>query len=143
MGASIIKNLVQLIYVSQPFGYDAPMLSGILLDARRCNERDGITGALVCRSDAYVQLLEGPDTKVYEAYERIRCDDRHVDPRQLVDRSVPSRIFGDWAMLHDPAKSWLWSPAQISDGVLEHASENEIVSVFENLAERVKENPPN
>ncbi|WP_223428429.1 BLUF domain-containing protein [Tateyamaria pelophila] len=139
---TIINDLVQLVYVSQPFGYDAPMLSGILLDARRCNERDGITGALVCRNDVYLQLLEGPDAKVKEAYERIRRDDRHSDPRKLVNRPVHRRIFGNWAMLHDPAKSWIWSQAAISDGILDRATQTEILTLFENLAEKVRSEPP-
>lgn len=141
MGVEIISNLVQLVYASKPFGYDSAMLSGILLDARRCNERDGVTGALVCRNDVYLQLLEGADEKVHATYERIRRDDRHVDPKQLVNRSVPSRIFGDWAMLHDPAKSWIWPPADISNGILERATQEEILSLFENLAEKARNAP--
>lgn len=117
------------------------MLSGILLDARRCNERDGITGALVCRRDVYLQLLEGPDTKVHATYERIRRDDRHIDPRQLVNRAVPSRVFGEWAMLHDPEKSWIWSQADISNGILERATPMEVVTLFENLAGKVRNEP--
>jgi hypothetical protein len=135
---TVINDLVQLVYVSQPFGYDAAMLSGILLDARRCNERDGITGALVCRSDVYLQYLEGPVDKVNDAYDRIKRDDRHVAPRQLVNRPVSRRIFGDWAMLHDPARSWIWSQAELSDGALDRATEAEILGLFENLAEKAR-----
>ena len=136
-----MSNLAQLVYASQPFGYDSAMLSGILLDARRCNERDGITGALVCRNDVYLQMLEGPDAQVHAAYSRIRRDDRHINPKLLVDRPVSDRIFGDWAMLHDPAKSWIWPQAEISGGVLERATEAEILVLFENLAENVKKEP--
>ncbi|MEO1331606.1 MAG: BLUF domain-containing protein, partial [Pseudomonadota bacterium] len=57
-GATVITDLTQLVYSSQPFGYDDIMLNGILNDARRCNLRDDITGALVCRHDIYLQLLE-------------------------------------------------------------------------------------
>lgn len=38
-------SLMQLTYASHPFGFDDAMLAGILLDARRCNARDGITSA--------------------------------------------------------------------------------------------------
>jgi hypothetical protein len=142
MGATIISDLVQLVYASQPFGYDASMLSGILLDARRCNERDGLTGALLCRSDLYLQLLEGPDAKVSAAYARIRRDDRHLDIRLLVNRPVPGRLFGDWAMLHDPAKSWIWSQAEIADGILDRVTPAETVALFETLAEKIRNDPP-
>ena len=77
-GEDIISQLVQLIYSSQPFGYDSTTLQTILNDARRCNTRDGISGALVCRHDIYVQLLEGSEEAVHAAYMRISRDDRHV-----------------------------------------------------------------
>lgn len=124
--------------MSQPFGYDEPTLAGILLDARRCNKRDGITGALVCRHDVFLQLLEGPAAQVEAAYGRIGRDDRHAEVTELVRGPVTERIFGDWAMLHDPAKSWVWSEAEISDGALDRATPQDIRKVFEGLAERVQ-----
>jgi hypothetical protein len=139
----IIADLIQLVYVSQPFGYDTATLSGILLDARRCNERDGITGALVCRHDIFLQFLEGPEATVTATYDRIRRDDRHVEPRQLLKRPSTTRIFGDWAMLHDPAKSVIWSLDEIAQGALERATEDEILEMFEGLAETVRDTPAN
>ncbi|SFI98283.1 BLUF domain-containing protein [Jannaschia pohangensis] len=133
---------MQLVYISQPFGYDDGILGGILLDARTNNTRDGITGALVCRHDTYLQLLEGPDRMVSAAYARILRDDRHAGVRQLVRRQVTERIFGDWAMLHDPAKSWIWTEDEIAQGVPERASPEDIVTVFEDLAARVREGDP-
>ena len=141
IGALIIADLTQLIYMSQPFGYDGPTLGAILLDARRCNERDGITGALVCRHDVYLQLLEGPQKEVEATYARIKRDDRHAEVVELVRRTVTTRIFADWAMLHDPEKSWVWSDAEISGDVLDRASEADIVHVFETLAAKVKAEP--
>ncbi len=140
-GVSNITDLTQLIYISQPFGYDGPTLGAILLDARRCNERDGITGALVCRHDVYLQLLEGPATKVEATYARICRDDRHAEVKELVRRTVEERIFADWAMLHDPEKSWVWSREEIASGILESASEADIIAVFEALADKVKAEP--
>ena len=57
-------NLFRATYTSQPFGFDAGILGGILLDARRSNLRDGITGALICRADIYLQWQEGPEDQV-------------------------------------------------------------------------------
>jgi hypothetical protein len=59
--------LLQLVYASRPFGFDAGTLTAILFDARRCNTRDGITGALICRDDLFLQLLEGPEAAVEAA----------------------------------------------------------------------------
>ena len=40
---------MQLIYASRPFGYDDLTLTSILMQARKNNARNGITGALICR----------------------------------------------------------------------------------------------
>ena len=127
-------SLTQLTYASRPFGFDDAMLAGILLDARRCNTRDGITGMLICRADLYLQLLEGPGAAVDAAYRRIAADDRHMDLRLLTRREADDRLFPDWAMRDDPARSWLWTKAEVDDGALTRASADDIVAVFRRLA---------
>ncbi len=123
-------ELVRLIYASQPFGFDEGALNGILSDARRCNERDDITGALVCRADVYLQLLEGPAPAVEAAYDRIRKDDRHLDVRQLYRRPAVERMFPGWSMRDDPAHTWLWTQQEASAGALDRASEADLLAVF-------------
>src|SRR6056297_2548594 len=118
------------IYTSRPFGFDAGILNGILMDARRANLRDGITGALLCRGDIYLQWLEGPEERVRDALARIERDDRHLDVTLHVAESVPERMFGEWAMLHDPAASWIWSQDEVADGAVERATPEEITAVF-------------
>ncbi len=49
---------VQPISFSHPHDYDAATLDGILGVGRRHNRRRDITGAPLCRSDLYIQLLE-------------------------------------------------------------------------------------
>lgn len=127
-------SLLQLTYASHPFGFDAGMLAGILLDARRCNARDGITGLLICRADLYLQLLEGPPDAVEATYRRIVADDRHVEARLLTRRHVQGRLFPDWAMQDDPARSWLWSQAEVADGAIDRATEDDILGVFARVA---------
>jgi hypothetical protein len=65
--------------------------------------RDDITGALICRSDIYLQWLEGLEKQVRDALAGIERDDRHLEVRLHVAESVSERMFGDWAILHDPA----------------------------------------
>lgn len=127
-------SLFQVVYASRPFGYDHGMLNGILADARRCNERDGITGSLVCRDDLYLQLLEGPADLVTAAYGRIAKDDRHLEVRRLLAGPAATRIFPDWAMRHDPARSWMWTPDQVADGAPERAGRAEVLGVFQRIA---------
>ena len=96
------------------------MLAGILLDARQANTRDGITGALICRRDIYLQMLEGPAPAVKAAYGRIRRDDRHVEVRLHVSDPVEERLFADWAMMHDPAAiAGLRPTEEIADDLLD------------------------
>ncbi|MDB0052555.1 BLUF domain-containing protein [Ascidiaceihabitans sp.] len=133
-----IPKLTQLIYSSQPFGYDSTLLSTILNDARRCNIRDNISGALVCRHDIYLQLLEGPSEAVNAAYMRIIRDDRHVGAKKLVSRPVAERIFENWAMLHDPAISLIWSQEQIKSGILDQIPPSDIVDMFKSIATNSK-----
>jgi hypothetical protein len=129
-------QLIQFVYASRPFGFDTAILSGILMDARRLNDRDKITGALIARSDLYLQLLEGPRDKVEDAYERIRRDDRHVEVKPLLTRTIEKRLFPGWAMRDDPAQSWVWSIEAVRDGAVERASEEEIMGFFTRLAEK-------
>jgi hypothetical protein len=126
--------LLQLIYASRPFGFDSAMLAGILLDARRCNARDDITGLLICRADLYLQLLEGPEAAVEATYRRIEEDDRHTEARLLSHQRVGDRLFPQWAMRDDPARSWLWTQAQVDEGALDRAPVGDIQAVFERLA---------
>ena len=127
-------SLIQLIYASVPFGFDDAMLNGILADARRCNLRDGITGALICRNDLYLQLLEGPDMVVEAAYARIAIDDRHLDVVKLFSAAIETRLFPAWAMRDDPARSWMWSTSEVAAGAAARASPTEARGVFERLA---------
>ncbi len=122
--------LVQWIYASRPFGFDTATLAAILLASRRNNDRDGITGALICREDLYMQLLEGPADAVAGTYARIAQDDRHLEVTTLVRKPAAMRMFGAWAMRDDPARSWLWSYDQIAGGALERATEADVLGVF-------------
>ena len=137
-GETPISDLIQLIYSSRPFGYDEATLAGILLDARRANARDGITGALICRRDIYLQLLEGPGRAVQAAYGRIRRDDRHMDLCLHLSDTVPHRLFDAWDMLHDPARSLIWPPENLSDEARENLHPAEVRRIFEDLARSVQ-----
>lgn len=107
------------------------------MDARKNNTRDGITGALICRHDIFLQLLEGPVTEVNATIARIERDDRHVGMKILLSEKIEARMFGEWAMLHDPAKSVIWSDAEIADDILDRTPLEEVKAVFSALAEQI------
>jgi hypothetical protein len=126
-------KLMQLIYASTPFGFSNPVLNTILSRSRHNNARDKITGALVCRADLYLQLLEGPRDKVTAAFHRILGDDRHDNVVLIACDDITFRHFPDWHMRDDPARSWMWTQEQIADGALEKASARDVREVFERL----------
>ncbi|PWR01801.1 blue light sensor protein [Meridianimarinicoccus roseus] len=135
-------SLHRVIYSSRPFGFDEAVLSNILMDARKANARDGITGALICRSDIYLQWLEGPETAVEETLARIKRDDRHVELTLHVEGPVPVRAFGDWAMLHDPATSWIWTMDEVADGAPERADPAQVIAFFTRLRGQTLDSAP-
>jgi hypothetical protein len=137
MAYANVMTIHQLIYMSEPFGFDDGMLNGILSISRRNNIRDALTGALVCRRDIYLQLLEGPEAAVEAAYARITRDDRHLAIVRLLSEPADTRLFPDWAMLDDPARSWLWSEAEVGAGAVQAASNRDLRAVFERVAQEI------
>jgi hypothetical protein len=126
-------SLIQLIYASTPFGFDNPTLNQILSVARRNNARDDITGALICRADLYLQLLEGPRAAVTTTFHKILADDRHLDVMLIGSSDIKTRMFPKWHMKDDPAQSWMWTQEQVAAGALEQASEEDVRAVFARL----------
>lgn len=103
------------------------------MDARRANLRDDITGALICRGDIYIQWLEGSEEQVTKTLGRIKRDNRHLDVMLHVAEPVSGRMFAEWAMLHDPAASWIWSQDEIANGAVERATPEEVTAFFMRL----------
>ena len=124
----------QLIYRSMPFGFDRAMLAGILVQARRNNRRDAITGALICRHDLYLQLIEGPAAAIDGVYAKIAVDDRHSDVRLLLADTVQERMFPEWEMLDDTNPTLTWSPAAVEDGAIEAVTPAALQAVFAQVA---------
>ncbi len=127
-------KLMQLVYCSQPFGYSLEILSAILVASRANNRKNDITGALICRSDIFLQLLEGPAQQVKNTYEAIQNDDRHINVYHLIDQTVEKRLFPAWAMKDDPVKTWMWSREDVSKGIVKSLSKGEVEEVFIKLS---------
>lgn len=99
-------DLYQLVYVSRSVieGDEQSyreQIDGILKVSRENNERDEITGALLCNRRYFAQVLEGAQEAVQDAYERIQCDERHEQTTVLRFRPVPRRDFGEWTMAYE------------------------------------------
>ncbi len=127
-------RLMQLIYASRPFGFGADMLDDILLSARRRNREAGITGALICRADMFLQMLEGPRLAVGATFGRIIRDDRHQEVSLLWAGDAPFRSFPDWDMLEDPARPWMWTREEVRAGAALKASAEDARLIFARIA---------
>ena len=129
------KNFYRLIYSSTPFGFDSSILNGLLIDSRENNLKYNITGSLLCRADIYLQMLEGPEEKVLQIFDKIQKDDRHIDVEILLQqRDAKNRLFPDWAMRDDPVESWMWSQKEVADGGVKKSSKEKILSIFSKIA---------
>jgi len=128
----------QLIYRSRPFGFDQAMLAGILTQARRNNSANDITGALICRQDMYIQLIEGPDAAINALFAAISADDRHTDIRLEVAEPVEERIFPEWEMLDDTMPSMTFSQSEVENGAVEQASPESLRAKFRQIAAKAR-----
>ena len=127
-----VKHLLKhLIYSSRPFGFDQNILNGILVTSVDNNKRDQITGALICRSDLYLQYLEGPADSINKTFDKIQHDDRHVEIRVLKEGIHAERLFPKWAMRDDPVRSWMWSREEVDAGALDKISASDAFNIFQ------------
>tara|TARA_B100000902_G_C27074247_1_gene795573 strand:- start:29 stop:454 length:426 start_codon:yes stop_codon:yes gene_type:complete len=126
-----VKQLMKhLIYSSRPFGFDQNTLNGILVTSIDNNKKGHITGALICRSDLYLQYLEGPTETIDETFDKIKRDDRHVEVKILKEGMNSERLFPRWAMRDDPVRSWMWSREEVDKGALDTIDAEEAYSIF-------------
>ena len=131
------EEIKHVIYASRPFGFDDAVLKSILMSSRSNNAKSNVTGALICRSDLYLQLLEGPEDSVDQTFERIKLDDRHLEIHQLKEGKTDRRLFASWAMRDDPVKTWMWSFDEVKKGVVRKLSPEEALFVFKRLSREV------
>lgn len=77
-------------------------IAALLVQARRNNQRDSLTGALIFNGHNFLQLLEGPAGKVEACLAAIRRDPRHSGMIEIRHRTIDERAFAEWTMLYDP-----------------------------------------
>jgi hypothetical protein len=95
--------LVRLLYLSKSTLMDGTrtqleQLTDILNVAKEKNRRKNITGALAYDGEYFVQVLEGRRDDVWEVFQSIFNDKRHVDVTLTEFREVSERLFGNWYM---------------------------------------------
>lgn len=91
--------MIRFAYLSHTAHDMTPaQLNDILTVAHQRNAADQITGMLVYYDKAFLQLLEGPEHKVQECFNRISRDPRHHNIHSMEKTSARTRAFSNWSM---------------------------------------------
>ncbi|MGC2467028.1 MAG: BLUF domain-containing protein [Candidatus Acidiferrum sp.] len=91
--------MFHLVYASsalQPF--TKPELQALLEQARRKNDKLGVTGMLLYKDGNSMQVLEGEQDTVGKLGETIERDPRHRGVLVLLRGTSEQRLFPDWTM---------------------------------------------
>ena len=130
----MIKNL---IYVSNPVGFNEKNIKNILETSNINNKKNKVTGCLIYRQDLYLQFLEGPQKELEFTYNKILSDKRHTDIHKLSENSTKRRLFTNWAMRGDPLMTSMWTHKDIKDGKVKKLSSNESLKLFEKFSREI------
>ncbi|MCY4202099.1 MAG: BLUF domain-containing protein [Aestuariivita sp.] len=94
-----------IVYVSQAYRpMSADELSSLLKHSRGRNLDDEISGLLIYRFNRdygrgnFVQVLEGPTSKIDDVWQRISSDPRHHTIVMVEECPIEQRMFKDWSM---------------------------------------------
>ena len=130
----MIKNL---IYVSNPVGFNEKNIKNILETSNINNKKNKVTGCLIYRQDLYLQFLEGPQKELEFTYNKILSDKRHTDIHKLSENSTNRRLFTNWAMRGDPLMTSMWTHKDIKDGKVKKLNSNESLKLFEKFSREI------
>ena len=131
------KELKYLIYFSKPTSIDYETIKNIFAISRENNNKTGLTGSLIYRSDLYFQFLEGPPDAVTKTFEKIKLDTRHSELHKIQEDMTSRRLFASWAMREDSVQTWMWSREEVRNGLLSRIKPDEALTTFERLARGV------
>jgi hypothetical protein len=62
------------------------------------NSELGLSGLLLAHQNWFLQVLEGPQTRLMKCYGVIATDSRHLDPTLIGVGPIPKRNFYNWDM---------------------------------------------
>ena len=92
-------SINQLIYISQATRkMSAEDLSSIQEKAKTNNGPLEITGSLFYNGGWFLQVLEGPASKLDTLYKKIELDPRHKNSRVIYNEPASFRTFPRWSM---------------------------------------------
>jgi hypothetical protein len=100
MGVSATEvPLLCAVYISSAVELMEPRrLHAMLTASRARNARAGISGMLLYKEGAFMQLIEGPADVVCVLLRKIQIDPRHRGMTVLYCRPITQRTFASWSM---------------------------------------------
>ena len=104
-----MDDLRCIVYVSSAnWPLSEQELENILLDARRFNEENAITGVLLYNDGSFFQYIEGRASELFKVYDRIQKSRQHKHIIELLDTPISHRYFAQWFMgFFEPTESEL------------------------------------
>lgn len=92
-------SLIHIIYVSTSTkDMTEDDILSILDVSRMRNQEDGITGMLIYRQGAFIQVIEGQAESVDSLMDRVMRDTRHTSISIIERCVIPVREFAEWSM---------------------------------------------
>ena len=86
-----MSHIRQIIYVSTSIDeLDSDSLNALLIQSRRNNQRERITGVLFYHLGIFIQVLEGPSDSIEILMQKIMRDNRHKRMIILHDEKLAS-----------------------------------------------------
>ena len=94
-----MKDLIHIVYVSFSQKYLSDnQLDELLIDIRKRNKKQKVTGLLLYNDGSFIQLIEGNSKVIKSLFEKIKQDNRHTNVVLLLEEKIKKRAFPDWAM---------------------------------------------
>lgn len=91
--------MLSVVYVSSATRLmDDSELTELLRISRINNLKIDVTGMLLYEGGNFMQVLEGPDSRVSEIADKISGDPRHTGMLTLLRQNVEERQFASWSM---------------------------------------------
>ena len=88
-------------------------LQRLLVQSRRDNGANEVTGLLLYRAGTFLQFIEGSEATVEDLFETIVADERHHDVVLVRRRSQDRRQFPDWTMAYGDVDPTSTDPVQV------------------------------
>ena len=94
-----MNKLRSILYISSAIeapSYD--QMTNLLHRARERNAENDITGVLLLVDSNFMQYIEGYEENLNDIFQIIKNDPLHKGIIEIVNESIPFRLFADWNM---------------------------------------------